>query len=178
MIQKRIHILSFLLIPLTTVFAASTLVSAQNNADVCRVTASTWGIKEKAGTGIYEIGKFPVDDIEDGATKSFRYETDDEVFVIEAEIEYGDSKDVERGKPTTINVSLLVKNTKNPESNPGLRAVEAGTTYGHKWGTVFVRKDVVIGDRAYNFQLKCSDGISKTGVKRGDPKWLRKKSVR
>ena len=31
----------------------------------------------------------------------------------------------------------------------------------HKWGTVYVSADVVVGDMTQHFQLTCSDGISK-----------------
>jgi hypothetical protein len=95
--------------------------------------------------------------------------------LIEAEVEYGDFPAVEKGKPTMINLSLLVNDASLPGKESGFAAVKAGTTYRHKWGTVFVRKDEVKGDRAYTFTLTCSDGLSESGVRRGDPKWMQKK---
>jgi hypothetical protein len=155
--------------------ASSTVtVQAQRNLDVCRVTTSSWSIEEKRGTGIYEVGKFPVDDFEDGARKTFRYESDGNAFSIEAEVEYGDFPAVEKGNPTMINLSLLVDDASLPGKESGFAAVQAGTTYRHKWGTVFVRKDVVKGDSVYTFKLTCSDGLFKSGVQRGDPKWMLK----
>ncbi|MEQ1644772.1 MAG: hypothetical protein ABL959_15090 [Pyrinomonadaceae bacterium] len=106
--------------------------------------------------------------------KSYRYETDGRVFVVDVEVEYGDFKDVEKGKPTKIILSLLARLSDEKNMSAPVRAVEAGTTYRHKWGTVYVSKRVVIGDVAQHFQFTCSDGISKTGVQRGDPKWLKK----
>ena len=47
-------------------------VSAQRNLDVCRVTTDTRSLKEGYGTGTYEVGKFPVNSIEDGAMKSYQ----------------------------------------------------------------------------------------------------------
>jgi hypothetical protein len=155
---------------------ASSLVSAQKNLDVCRVTTDTRSLKEGYGTGIYEIGKFPVDDIENTTRKSFRYETDGRVFTVDAEVEYGDSKDVEKGKPTKIIFSLLVKLSNDKSSGSMLTPIEAGSKYRYKWGTIYVSNDVVIGDIAQHFQLTCSDGISKDGVQRGQPKWVKKRN--
>ena len=150
-------------------------VRAQKNLDVCRVTTSIWSIEGKIGTGIYEVGKFPVDDFEYGAAKDFSYESDGNAFSIRSEVEYGDFPAVEKGKPILINLSLDVFEANAPSKRSDFGAVEAGATYRYKWGTVVVRKDVVKGDRVYTFTLTCSDGISKGGVQRGAPKWLQKK---
>jgi hypothetical protein len=149
-------------------------VTAQRNLDVCRVTTDTRSLKEGYGTGIYEIGKFPVDSIEDGSEKSFQYETDGRTYTVDVEVEYGDFKDVEKGKPTRIILSLFVKLLNDKTAASMLSPVEAATSYRHKWGTVYVSVDVVVGDTAQHFQLTCSDGISKNGVQRGKPKWLKK----
>ncbi len=149
-------------------------VKAQKNLDVCRVTTDTRSIKEGYGTGIYEVGKFPVDDIEDTTKKSFLYETIGNAFSVDVEVEYGDFKAVEKGKPTEIVLSLLVRLTGNQNTTPEVTAVQAGTTYRHKWGTVYVSKDVLIGGIAQHFQFTCSDGLSKGGIQRGEPKWLKK----
>jgi hypothetical protein len=149
-------------------------VIAQRNLDVCRVTTDTRSLKEGIGTGIYEVGKFPIDSIEDGTEKSFRYETDGRTYTIEVEVEYGDFNDVEKGKPRWIILSLFVE-LLNDKTAASMRApVEAGTSYRHKWGTAYVSANVVVGDLAQHFALTCSDGISKNGVQRGDPKWLKK----
>jgi hypothetical protein len=152
-------------------------VTAQRNLDVCRVTTDTRSLKEGYGTGIDEVGKFPVDSIEDGTEKSFRYETDGRTYTIDVEVEYGDSKDVEKGKPKRITLSLFVKLLNDKTATSMLSPVEAGTSYRHKWGTVYVSADVVVGEIAQHFELTCSDGISKTGVQRGEPKWLKKKGA-
>jgi hypothetical protein len=149
-------------------------VTAQRNLDVCRVTTDTRSLKEGYGTGTYEVGKFPVDSIEDGTEKSFRYETDGRTYSIDVEVEYGDFNDVEKGKPTRIILSLFV-HLLNDKTAASMRApVEAGTSYRHKWGTAYISADVVFGDIAQHFKLICSDGISKNGVQRGEPKWLKK----
>ena len=110
-----------LLVFLLGLLAASAVsVQAQRNLDVCRVTTSIWSIEEKRGTGIYEVGKFPVDDFEDGARKTFRYESEDKAFLIEAEVQYGDFQAVEKGKPTMINLSLLVNDANLPGKESGL----------------------------------------------------------
>ena len=170
----KLYIDSSLPVLVIVVLMLASSALGQKNLDVCRVTTSIWSIEEKIGTGIYEIGKFPVDDFDAGAKKIFRYESGDNAFSIEAEVEYGDFPAVEKGKPTMINLSLLVNDDKLPEKIERFSAVEAGATYGHKWGTVFVRKDVVKGDRVFSFSLMCSDGLSRGGVQRGEPSWMRK----
>lgn len=156
-------------------FIFRTYVRAQKNLDVCRVTTSVWSIEGKIGTGIWEVGKFPVDDFDDGVTKEFHYERDGNSFSIRSEIEYGDFAAVERGKPTQIILSLDISDSNVVKKGSDFSSVEAGASYRYKWGTVFVRKDVVKGNRVYTFTLTCSDGITKSGVQRGEPIWLRQK---
>ena len=78
------------------VFASSAL--GQKNLDVCRVTTHTRSISQGYGTGVYEIGKFPVDDFDEGAEKNFSYETDGRKYTVKAEVEYGNFKEVEKPK--------------------------------------------------------------------------------
>lgn len=163
---------SFVVIALFAgLLCTSYVVSAQKNLDVCRLTTDTRSIKEGYGTGIYEIGKFPVDSIEEPTKKSFRYETDGHIFTVDVEVEYGDFNDVEKGKPTKIIFSMLVKLLNDKRSASMVMPIEAGTKYRYKWGTSYVSSNVVTGDTAQHFQLTCSDGISKDGVQRGEPKW-------
>lgn len=147
--------------------------SAQKNFDVCRVTTDTRF--SGGGTGIYEIGKFPIDNIDDTTEKHFLYEKDGRAYSVDVEVEYGDSKDVEKGKPTRIILSLLVKLSNDKSSASMVRPIEAGSKYRYKWGTTYVSGALVIGDVSQHFQLTCSDGISKDGVQRGEPKWLKKR---
>lgn len=92
---------------------------------------------------------------------------------MDVEIEYGDYDDVEKGKPSRIMLSLLARRAED-EKEKSVLPVESWTTYRHKWGTVSVSTHVTKGDIAQHFDLMCSDGISKFGVKRGEPKWLKK----
>lgn len=158
--------------------ALASAAYAQKNQDVCRVTTDTWSVSGGYGTGIYDIGKFPVDDFEDGAKKVFRYETDGRVYSVEAEVEYGDFRDVEKGKPIRIIISLLARLADGNEKTKSILPVEAETSYRYKFGTVAVSSHVVTGDVAQHFQLMCSDGISKSGVQRGNPIWLKKAKSR
>lgn len=153
-------------------------VFGQKNLDVCRVTTHTRSISQGYGTGIYEIGKFPVDDFEKGAEKKFSYETDGRKYTVKAEVEYGNFKDVEKGKPIRILLSLVAQLADEKDKSEKVLPVEAEATYRYKFGTVAVSMDVVTGDIAQSFQLTCSDGISKSGVQRGEPKWLKKAKTR
>lgn len=162
--------LAFLAITFTVFANLSNVPTyAQRNRDVCRVTSSIWSIEGKLGTGIYEVGKFPVDDFEDGSKRVFRYESEGSSFSITAEVEYGDFPAIQKRKPNWINLSLLVEDVNNSNKIRNFSAVEGGTTYRYKWGTVFVRRDLVKGDRVFTFTLTCSDGLSKVGVQRGEP---------
>ena len=73
----------------------------------CRVTTSTWSIKEKHGTGIYELGKFPLTDIEESASKSFKFDQYDANLSVNVSVEYGDFPAVERQKPTEIKLTSV-----------------------------------------------------------------------
>ena len=158
------------------VFASS--VFGQKNLDVCRVTTHTRSISQGNGTGIYEIGKFPVDDFDEGAEKTFIYDIDGRKYHVEAEVAYGDSRDVEKGKPIRIILSLVARLAVEKDKAAAVLPVEAEGTYRYKFGTIAVSMDVVTGDIAQNFQLMCSDGISKGGVQRGELKWLKKTKKR
>ena len=165
------HVLFITLVALTCL---PSVVGAQKNLDVCRLTTDTRSLKHGYGTGIYEVGKFPVDDIDGTTKKSYRYEMDGRVYMVDVEVEYGDFNDVEKGKPTKIILSLLVKLLNDNTSAPMVTPVEAASKYRHKWGTVYLSTDIVVGDTAQHFQLTCSDGLSKDGVQRGEPKWPKK----
>lgn len=162
---------------LTTFLVALTclpfMASAQKNLDVCRLTTDMRSVKEGYGTGIYEVGKFSVDDF-DGTKHNYRYETDGRVYIVDVDVEYGDSKAVEKGKPSQIILSLLVKLLNDTTSDSMAIPVEAGSKYRHKWGTVYISANVVVGDAAQHFRFTCSDGLSKDGVQRGEPKSLKR----
>ncbi len=70
-IRYRMAVFSVIL-SATIAFMSNIPTFAQRNLDVCRVTATTWSIEEKRGTGIFEIGKFPINDFE-GSAKNFLY---------------------------------------------------------------------------------------------------------
>jgi hypothetical protein len=162
-------------ISLTLALAVFALgVFGQKNLDVCRVTTHKRSISEGYGTGIYEIGKFPVDDFDDGEEKTYVYETDGRKYDVKAEVEYGDFRDVEKGKPTRIILSIAAKVADEKDKTKLALPVEAEGTYRYRFGTISVSMDVVTGDIAQSFQLTCSDGISKGSVQRGEPKWLKK----
>jgi len=159
---------------LVAVTCLPSVVKAQKNLDVCRVTTDTRSLKEGGGTGTYEVGKFPVDDIKGTTEKSYRYETDGRVYMVDVEVEFGDFRDVEKGKPTRIILSLLVKLLGDNLSASTAIPIEAGSKYRHKWGTLYVSAAVLVGDLSQHFRFTCSDGLSKDGVQRGEPKWLKK----
>ncbi len=143
-------------------------ISAQTNRDVCRVTTHTWSVPGGYGTGIYEIGKFSVDDFEDGAKREFRYETDRQSYIIDVAVEYGDYKDVEKGKPIRILLSLRARIADEKQTDTAIQPVVAEATYRYKFGTIAVGKNVVTGDVSQKFELTCSDGISKGGLQRDE----------
>src|SRR5690606_1985042 len=96
-----------------------------------------------------------------------------QIYIIDVEVEYGDMRDVEKGKPTRMMLSLHARRAEDQNSKTIL-PVEAETRYRHKWGTIAVSTHVVQGDTAQHFQLTCSDGLSNKGVQRGEPAWLKK----
>lgn len=142
------------------VFASLSVTYAQRNLDVCRVTTDTRG-RDGRGTGIYEIANFPVDDIENTTSKLFQYEWDKQLFVIQVDVEYGDMRDVEKGKPIRMMRSLLARRVEDKEK---IFPVEAETKYRYKWGMIAVSTDVMNGELIQGFQLRCSDGLSKDGL--------------
>jgi hypothetical protein len=162
-----------LLLVTATIHVWAAGMVAKKNLDVCRVTTDTRNLSSGYGTGIYELGKFAVYDIEEVTRKAFRDERDKQIFIVDVEIEYGDYKDLEKGKPARVMLSMLARHAEN-ESNKSILPVEAWTTYGRKWGTVSVSTQVVTEDIVQHFALTCSDDVSKFGVKRGEVKWLTK----
>lgn len=119
-----------------------------------------------------------MDDFEEGSKKDFIYKTDGREYRVKVEVEYGDFKNVEKGKPIRILLSLVATPADHEDKVETVLPIEAEATYRYKFGTIAVSMDVVTGDIAQNFQLTCSDGISKDGVQRGEPKWLKKTTKR
>jgi len=145
---------------------------ALGNLDVCQLTTDSRSLRAGYGTGLYRIGKFPIDDFNEVTSKTFHYETDGRSFDIMVEIEYGYIKDVEKGKPTSLRLSLLARNS-SEKGNVSLLPVEANADYHHKWGRLSVETTIVNGDAAQRFGLSCSDGLAKKGLTRNEP-WLKK----
>jgi hypothetical protein len=149
----------FMLAPLLVLLSPYPIY-AKHNADVCRVTASTWSVIDKIGTGISELGTFPVKVSDDRTTKSFTYQAYEAGLVVTVGIEYGDTQAVGKGKPTNI---LLVMVVSDKEQDPFdflafPNNVEVGTTYGHRWGSIYVKKQVALGQLVHTFTLTCNDG--------------------
>jgi len=161
---------------LLTGFASS--IFGQKNLDVCRVTTHTRSISQGDGTGVFEIGKFPIDDLEEGADLTFSYERDELKYSVRAEVDYVYLKHAVEGKPIVINLLLHAKFANEKDTDNTVFPVEAQATYRYKFGSIAVGMDVVTGDLAQRFTLTCSDGISKHGVKRGEPKRLKKAKER
>jgi hypothetical protein len=158
--MKQISSITLLLMFLPAV------IHAQRRSDVCRVTSSTWSRPDKIGTGIYEVGRFSVSEIEEQTIKSFRFNLYDSNFVVNVGVEYGDAPAVEKGKPTDIHIALVVS---GKEQDPfdfleNADTAIAGTSYGRRWGSLYVRKEIVSGQSVHTFTLTCNDG-SKTTAK-------------
>jgi hypothetical protein len=135
-------------------------IYAQRSADMCRVTVSTWSVTDKRGTGIYELGKFSVKVNDDRVVKTFKFDNYDAGLIVTVGVEYGDFPAVEKGKPTEINLVIAVS---DKEQDPFdflefPNNVAVGTSYGRRWGSLFVEKRVVTGQLIHAFTLACNDG--------------------
>lgn len=132
-------------------------IYARQNTDMCRVTASTWSLVDKVGTGIYELGKFPVTEKGDTTTKTFKFDNYDAGLIVSVGVEYGDFPAVEKGKPIEIRLELTVSDKEQKAFHVPDTAV-AGTNYGRRWGRLYVEKQIARGQLIHTFMLDCNDG--------------------
>ena len=72
-------------------------------------------------------------------------------------IEYGGFQAAEKGKPTNINLSISVSD-KEQDALKFSEGISSATTYGKRWGSLSVERQVTIGDLVHTFRLGCYDG--------------------
>ena len=72
-------------------------------------------------------------------------------------IEYGDFRAAEKGKPTSMQLSISVSN----EEQDALKfseGISSETTYGKRWGSLSVERQISKGDLIHTFRFSCNDG--------------------
>ena len=143
-------ILAILLFPVLTL--------AQSNRDVCRVSTHWWSRAEGIGSGNHLLGQFHPTKFDEQTIKSFRHP--DSGLIVNVGVEYGDFGAASEGKPIEIRIALAVSNKEENAFDVTENAV-AGTTYGQRWGSLYVEKQVVVGQLIHTFGITCSNGNKK-----------------
>ena len=152
----------------TVVLLCSISIVAQTPTDICRVTTSYMNISEKIGSGIIALGAVPSTDktpyisgefrpttFQDETLKTFK-DNKTEMFV-GINIEYGDFRAAEKGKPTSIKLSISVSD-KEQDALRFSEGISSETTYGKRWGGLSVERQVIVANLVHTFRLSCDDG--------------------
>jgi len=72
-------------------------------------------------------------------------------------VEYGDFGAASEGKPIEIRIAIAASDKEQNAFDVTENAV-AGTTHGRHWGSLYVERQVVVGQLTHTFTITCSDG--------------------
>jgi hypothetical protein len=128
---------------------------AQSQADVCHVATSWWNPAKGIGSGNMLLGQFRLSAFNEQTLKSFKDESSG--LIVNAGVEYGDFGAASAGKPTEIRIAIAAFDREQNAFDVTENAV-AGTTYGRRWGSLYVEKQVVVGQLIHTFAITCGDG--------------------
>lgn len=131
------------------------LAPAQSQSDVCHVATSWWNPAKGIGSGNMLLGQFRLSAFNEQALKSFKDEGSG--LFVNAGVEYGDFGAASAGRPTEIRVAIAASDREQNAFDVTENAV-AGTTYGRRWGSLYVEKQVVVGQLIHTFNITCGDG--------------------
>ena len=139
-------------------FLISAAAYAQTKSDVCRVNTSWWSRAENLGSGNMLLGEFrsPVGD--ETKEKSFKHESTG--FIVNVAVKDGDFEAASKGKPTEVRIALSVS-SKVEDAFDIIDNAVAGTVYRVRWGSLYVEKQVAVGQLIHTFTLYCTDGNRK-----------------
>jgi hypothetical protein len=160
--------MKYFLFVFSVILFCSISIQAQTPADICRATTSYMSITEKIGSGIYVLGEVPSTDkdpfiIGEFHPTTFQNETlktfkdDKSGMFVSISVEYGDFRAAEKGKPTEIKLSISVSD-KEQDALRFSEGISSRTTYGKRWGSLDVQREITIGDLVHTFRFSCNDG--------------------
>ncbi len=124
---------------------------------VCRINTSEWYVKARYGTSNSEHAEFRSPVNEDETLRSFKHAKSG--LIINAGVQYlhsGYTKQRFHG----IRIALSISNKEEDALYTSDNAV-AGTEYGRNWGSLYITKQVAVGDTEYTVTLFCFDRHAK-----------------
>ena len=130
----------------------------QRQFDVCRINTSEWYVKERYGSSNFLHAEFRAPVGEDEILKSFRHAKSG--LIINAGVQYLYDTDGKPPRPREIRIALSTSKKEEDALHTSDNAV-AGSDYGRNWGSLYVTKQVVVGDIEYTLTLFCFDRHAK-----------------
>jgi hypothetical protein len=131
---------------------------AQRKFDVCTVTTSAWSRTDGRGTGNMLLGEFRTTIGEPTTLKSISHR--ETGLIINASVKYLDFNAALKKKPLEIRIAISAS-TAETDAFDVLDNAVAGGNYKKDWGSLYVEKQVAVGDVVHTFTLYCRDGNTK-----------------
>ena len=125
--------------------------------DVCRINTSEWYRRERYGSSNSLLAEFRAPVGEEATKKSFKHPKSG--LIVNAAVEYL-YKFPLKSRPLKIRIALSISKTEEDAFDVLDNAV-AGTEYRPAWGSLYVEKQVVVGDIEHTLRLYCFDRHAK-----------------
>jgi len=129
----------------------------QRQFNFCRINTSEWYRRERYGSSNSLLAEFAAPVGEDATKKSFKHPKSG--LIINAAVEYI-YKFPQKRRPLEIRIALSISKTEEDAFDVLDNAV-AGTEYRSAWGSLYVKKQVVVGDVEHTVSLFCFDRHAK-----------------
>ena len=124
---------------------------------VCRINTSEWYRRERYGSSNSILAEFRAPVGEEATKKSFKHPKSG--LIVNAAVEYL-YKFPLKSRPFEIRIALSISKTEEDAFYVLDNAV-AGTEYRPAWGSLYVKKQVVVGDVEHTLSLFCFDRHAK-----------------
>jgi hypothetical protein len=116
-------------------------------------------VKERYGSSNFLHAEFRAPVGEDEILRSFKHAKSG--LTINAGVQYLYDTDGKPPRPREIRIAISAGNKEEDALHTPLDNAVAGTDYGRNWGSVYVTKQVVVGDIEYTLTLFCFDRHAK-----------------
>lgn len=125
---------------------------------VCRINTSEWYLTPGYGSSIFNHAEFRSAVGEDEVLRSFKHAKSG--LIINAGVQFIYVTHTKSRRPHEIRIALSVS-SKEEDALHALDNAVAGTEYGRNWGSLYVTKQVVVGDIEHTLTLYCFDRHAK-----------------
>lgn len=130
----------------------------QRQLVVCRINTSEWYLKPRYGSSMSLHSEFLFPVGEDEVLRSFKHAKSG--LIINAGVQFKYVTHTKPARPHEIRIAISVSNKEEDALHTSDNAV-AGTLFGRNWGSLYVTKQIVVGEIEHTLTLYCFDRHAK-----------------